>query len=78
MGENRVSVEFDQEADILYIRIKESRVEDRKPLSDDVYADLDERGDIISIEIWRASQLAIPPIAKALAESIRKLTTIPT
>ncbi|MET1123714.1 MAG: DUF2283 domain-containing protein [Archaeoglobaceae archaeon] len=34
-----------------YIRIKEGKIEVSEPLSDDIIVDLDERGEVIGIEI---------------------------
>lgn len=70
MGENQMKVEYDREADILYIKFKESRIVDTRMLSEDVYADIGEDGNFVGIEIWKASQNAILPISKNIAEEV--------
>ena len=63
-------VEYDDEADILYIRIRDGEVKDAVDLNDDVWADLNEKGEIVGIEIWRAKRI-ISEILKSL-ERARK------
>ena len=46
-----VSVEFDPKANAIYIKIKERKVEVSEPLSDDIIVDLDEKGEILGIEV---------------------------
>ncbi len=46
-----VSVEFDPKANAIYIKIKEGKVEVSEPLSDDIIVDLDEKGDVLGIEV---------------------------
>jgi len=66
-----MKVEYDREADILYIRFRESKIVDTRVLGDDVYVDVGEDGDFVGIEIWKASQNAILPLSKILAEELR-------
>ena len=47
-------VHYDPEADILYILLREGPVEDTIEVAEDVFIELDERGEIIGIEIWCA------------------------
>ncbi|MCJ7559312.1 DUF2283 domain-containing protein [Candidatus Bathyarchaeota archaeon] len=65
-----MKVEYDREADILYIKFKESRIVDTQMLSEDVYADIGEDGNFVGIEIWKAAQNAILPISKNIAEEL--------
>ena len=46
-----VSVEYDPEANAIYIRIKKGEVETSEPLSDDIIVDLDKNGEVLGIEI---------------------------
>ena len=62
-------VEYDPEADILYIRVRDKEVKDTVDLNDDVWADLDENGEIVGIEIWRARKNAISEILKYLEKA---------
>lgn len=64
-----MKVEYDPDADILYIRIREDRVEDTIDLDDDVFADLNEKGEIVGIEIWQARKNVISEILKFLEKA---------
>jgi uncharacterized protein YuzE len=46
-----VSVEFDPEANAIYIRIKRGEIEVSEPLSDDIIVDLDKNGEVLGIEV---------------------------
>ena len=46
-----VSVEFDPKANAIYIKIKEGKIEVSEPLSDDIIVDLDEKGEVLGIEV---------------------------
>jgi len=64
-----VSVEYDPEANAIYIRIKKGEVETSEPLSDDIIVDLDENGEVLGIEILLpksdvVKKLSLPKIAK--------------
>ena len=41
MGDDKVKVEYDRDADILNIKLKESKIVDTRMLSEDVYVDVD-------------------------------------
>lgn len=64
-------VEYDRESDILYIKFRDSKIVDTRMLSEDVYVDVGEDGNFVGIEIWRASQNAILPLSKDLAEELK-------
>jgi uncharacterized protein YuzE len=64
-----VSVEFDPEANALYIRIKKGEVEISEPLSDDIIVDLDKNGEVLGIEILLpksdiVKKLPLPKVVK--------------
>ena len=61
-------VRYDKEADILYLKFSDSRPVDSDMLSDDVVISLDERGEIVSMEIWRAKELILPAFLQYLKE----------
>jgi len=64
---------YDGKHDIFYIDIAPDRkVHDTQPLDDDILIDLDEKGDIVGIEIWNASKNIVEPIAEQLMEKVRK------
>lgn len=71
MGENQVKVEYDRKADILYIKLNDSKIVDTRMLGDDVYVDVDKADNFVGIEIWKASQNAIAPISKEIATEVR-------
>jgi uncharacterized protein YuzE len=50
-------------------------------LSEEAYIDIDDEGNPVGIEIWRASENAILPISKEIAERLKTLiesSTIPS
>lgn len=51
-----MKIEFDQEADALYIQLKESDVFDTKEASTGVYVDVDDQDEPIGIEITHVSK----------------------
>jgi uncharacterized protein YuzE len=77
MGENQVKVEYDRDSDILYIKFKDSEIKDTQMLSEDAYMDLDKDGNLVGIEIWKASQNAILPISKDIAEKLKLILKSP-
>jgi len=66
-----MKVEYDRESDILYIKLRDSKIVDTRMLSEDVYVDISENGSFVGIEIWRASQNAILPISNDLAKELK-------
>lgn len=61
-----MKVEYDPESDILYIRIKDNKIEDTVDLDDDIFADLNEKGEIVGIEIWQAKKYVFSELFKFL------------
>jgi uncharacterized protein YuzE len=68
VGENKMKVEYDRNADILYIKLKDAKIVDTRMLGEDVYVDVDKDQNFVGIEIWKASKNAIQPISKDIAE----------
>ena len=66
-----MKVEYDREADILYIKLKKSKIVDTRMLGEDFYVDVDKDENFVGIEIWRASQNAIQPISRDIAEEVK-------
>jgi uncharacterized protein YuzE len=63
------------------LKFRDSRVKETKMLSEDAYIDIDDEGNPVGIEIWRASENAILPISKEIAERLKTLlesSTIPS
>ena len=65
-------VHNDLEADILYIVTKEGPVDDTILADDDVYIELDGNGDVVGIEIWRASANIVENLAKVISKRLRE------
>ncbi len=45
------SVDFDPKVNVMYIRLKEGKVEESEPLADNIIVDIDEEGEIVGIEV---------------------------
>ena len=73
MGKNSVNVYYDDEHDILVIRLKDGEASDTIELAEDVFAVVNERNEIIEIEIWRARELIAAAMADKIAEKIKTL-----
>ena len=59
-----MKVRYDPEADILYISIEDEEVKDMDEIGEDIFIELNERGEIIGIEIWEARKSVVPEILK--------------
>ncbi|WP_456327083.1 DUF2283 domain-containing protein [Archaeoglobus sp.] len=55
-----MKVKYDIKSDILYLKISESKPVDSEMVNDDVVVHLDEKGNIVGIEIWRVRELILP------------------
>jgi uncharacterized protein YuzE len=71
VGENKMKVEYDRKADILYIKLKDAKIVDTRMLGEDVYVDVDKDQNFVGIEIWKASKNAIQPISKDISEEVK-------
>jgi uncharacterized protein YuzE len=65
-------VNYDPEADLLYIIIREGPIKDTVEADDDVLIEIVEDGNVAGIEIWNASKNLLDPIVKMLSAKIRK------
>jgi len=61
-----MKVQYDPEADILYIKIRDDKVENTVDWDDDIFADLNEKEEVVGIEIWQARKHVISEILKHL------------
>ncbi|MHA1208112.1 MAG: DUF2283 domain-containing protein [Candidatus Freyarchaeota archaeon] len=61
-------VKYDKNADILYLKFSNSKPVDSDMVDDDVVISLNERGEIVSMEIWRAKELILPVFLQYLKE----------
>ena len=46
------SLEFDEEVNVLYIRLGRGKVRRSEPICDNVVIDIDEKGEVLGVEIW--------------------------
>jgi len=55
-----IAIDYDEEADILYVRFKHSKTVDNEPLDEDglILASLNEENEVIGLTIMEASLLA--------------------
>ena len=67
---------YDPKADILYIVVKEGPVEDTIEANDDIFIELGKSGEIIGIEIWRASRNIMEAIVRELAKRVKEALTV--
>ena len=51
---------------MMYIKIKEDKIKDTVDLGEDIWADLNEKGEIVGIEIWQAKKHIISEVLKYL------------
>jgi uncharacterized protein YuzE len=65
-------VNYDPEADILYIVIREGPVKDTVEAGDEIFIEVTEDEGIAGIEVWNASKNILEPIAKELSAKIRR------
>jgi uncharacterized protein YuzE len=63
---------YDPEADILYIIIREGPIKDTVEAGDEIFVEIAEGEEIAGIEIWNASKNILEPIARELSAKIRK------
>jgi len=61
-----MKVVYDPEADILYIMIRDEKAKETKDLDEDIWIDINDRGEIVGIEIWQARKHIISEILKFL------------
>jgi len=61
-----MKVVYDPEADILYIMIRDEKAKETRDLDEDIWIDVNDRGEIVGIEIWQARKHIISEILKFL------------
>jgi len=61
-----MKVVYDPEADILYIMIRDEKVKETRDLDEDIWIDINDRGEIVGIEIWQARKHIISEILEFL------------
>ena len=67
---NEPLVNYDPKSDILYIVAKEGKEEEFAEIAPGINIELDEKGEVIGIEILNASEF-LKPVAKLLYEHVQ-------
>jgi uncharacterized protein YuzE len=70
MNNNSEAVEYDEEADVLYLISKEGKEEEFIEISPGINVELDQDGNVIGVEILNASKLL-----SSVAEPLRRKST---
>jgi uncharacterized protein YuzE len=71
MGVIDLKIEYDKEADALYIQLREAYVDDNIDIEEGVTVDLDEKGHIVGVEILDASKkLSLKDIVNITIENL--------
>ena len=68
-----MTVYYDDENDILVIKLKEEKAVDTVELGEDVFALVNEKGEIVELEIWRAKELIGGVMAEKIAEKVMSI-----
>jgi len=73
-----VKIEYDPEADALYIQIREARADDNIDIEEGVTVDVDEHRHIVGVEILDASKRLSPSdLTNITIQNLPLETTIP-
>jgi uncharacterized protein YuzE len=75
-----LKIEYDKEADALYIQLREASIEDNIDIEEGVTVDLDEKKHIVGIEILDASKrLSLKDLVNITIENlpIEKVESVP-
>ena len=75
-----MKIEYDKEADALYIQLREASIEDNIDIEEGVTVDLDEKKHIVGIEILDASKrLSLKDLVNITIENlpIEKVESVP-
>ncbi len=71
MAKNKAKLRYDKDSDVVYIKIREGPVENTEDVAEDVFVERDKDGKIAGIEIWRARQLLLNPLAKHISKQVK-------
>jgi len=70
-GNDSIKVQYYEEIDVLVIKLRVGKASDTVKLAEDVFAIVDNKNEILEIEIWRAKDLVINAIADKIVERIK-------
>ena len=71
LGNGSIKVQYYEEIDVLVIKLRDGKASDTVKLAEDVFAIVNEKNEILEIEIWRAKDLVINAIADKIVERIK-------
>jgi uncharacterized protein YuzE len=71
MAKNKAKLRYDKDSDVVYIKIREGPIENTEDVAEDVFVERDKDGNIAGIEIWRARQLLLNPLAKHISKQVK-------
>jgi len=66
-------IKYDPKADILAMKLREGAVKDEKLLDSDVVLGFDEKGELVTLEIWDASKRGLLKTLTDLANEKREI-----
>jgi len=66
-------IKYDSKADILTMKLREGAINDEKLLDSDVVLGFDKKGELVTLEIWKASQRGLLKTLTDLANEKREL-----
>ncbi len=76
MGEDKIKVRYDDEGDILYILSKEGPIKDTLEIGNDLFAEIDESGQIVGIEVWQARSNVFSELFKYMDKLSKATVTL--
>lgn len=78
MGEGKMRVRYDPEADILYILVKEGSTKETIEVSDDLFVEYDEDDHIVGIELWQARKNLLPELMSYVEQATTAAVDVKT
>jgi len=78
MGEDKMRVRYDPEADILYILVKEGSIKETIEVSDDLFVEYDEEDHITGIELWQARKNLLPELVSYVEHATKAAVDVKT
>jgi len=66
-------IKYDSKADILTMKLREGAISDEKLLDNDVVLGFDKKGELVALEIWKASERGLLKTLTDLANEKREL-----
>jgi uncharacterized protein YuzE len=78
MGEDKMRVRYDPEADILYILVKEGSIKETIEVSDDLFVEYDEDDHIVGIELWQARKNLLPELVSYVEHATKAAADVKT